>query len=150
MGVEGWILCEREFRKRSIEPHSPSSFLSLTLSLSLPSFYSLSLSLPPSLPLPSQGIGRRLIAKVADFGLSRKLLLSPELQERVVDNPTWLAPEILSCKPYTEKVDVYSFAVILWEMLVRLKPYAELEFMWEIQEMVLRGEVRAVFALSFF
>jgi serine/threonine protein kinase len=86
-------------------------------------------------------MGKRLIAKVADFGLSRKLLLSPELQERVVDNPTWLAPEILSCRPYTEKVDVYSFAIILWEMLVRVKPYAELEFMWEIQEMVLRGEV---------
>ena len=41
---------------------------------------------------------------MADFGLSRKLLLSPDLQERVVDNPTWLAPEILESKPYTEKV----------------------------------------------
>ena len=31
------------------------------------------------------------------------------------------------------QVDVYSFAVILWEMLVRTKPYEEFEFMWEIQ-----------------
>ena len=37
----------------------------------------------------------RIIAKVADFGLSRKLLLSDNLKERVVDNPTWLAPEII-------------------------------------------------------
>ena len=32
---------------------------------------------------------------------------------------------------------MYSFAVILWEMLVRIKPYEEFEFMWEIQVFVL-------------
>jgi serine/threonine protein kinase len=84
--------------------------------------------------------GERLVAKVADFGLSRKLLLSPELQSRVVDNPTWLAPEIIRGEPYTGKADVYSFGIILWEMLCRQRPYAEVEFMWEIQEAVLAGE----------
>eukprot|EP01114_Cavostelium_apophysatum_P006715 TRINITY_DN1814_c0_g1_i4.p1 TRINITY_DN1814_c0_g1~~TRINITY_DN1814_c0_g1_i4.p1 ORF type:complete len:1627 (-),score=534.96 TRINITY_DN1814_c0_g1_i4:46-4926(-) len=33
------------------------------------------------------------------------------------------APELLTFKPYDEKVDVYSFAILLWEMFVRENPF---------------------------
>jgi hypothetical protein len=50
-----------------------------------------------------------VVAKVADFGLSSRLFIS-ELKERskgrAVELPTWLAPEVLSELPYTEKSDV--------------------------------------------
>ena len=81
----------------------------------------------------------RFVAKVADFGLSRKLLLSTTLNERVVDNPTWLAPEIIKHEKYTEKADCYSFAIIMWEMLTSRKPYSDEMFFWEIQEQVVEG-----------
>ena len=54
-------------------------------------------------------------AKIADFGLSTQLTSSAS--GRHVWNPTWLAPEILQGKEYNEKCDVYSFAIILWELL---------------------------------
>ena len=34
-----------------------------------------------------------------------------------------MAPEVALDKPYNQAVDVYSFSMILWEMLHRKKPY---------------------------
>ena len=41
---------------------------------------------------------------------------------------TWryMAPEVAKGQPYNLKCDVYSFALVLWEMLVGQKPYATL------------------------
>jgi serine/threonine protein kinase len=33
-----------------------------------------------------------------------------------VDNPTWMAPEVLLDKDYGPKADVYSLGIILWEL----------------------------------
>ena len=33
-----------------------------------------------------------------------------------------MAPELLEGKRYTNKVDVYSFGMCIWETVVRLKP----------------------------
>jgi len=52
-------------------------------------------------------------AKIADFGLSRGLVWTQSYSDKVVDNPVWLAPEVIQKKPYSEKVDVYAFGVIL-------------------------------------
>eukprot|EP01124_Arcella_intermedia_P008013 TRINITY_DN14986_c0_g1_i3.p1 TRINITY_DN14986_c0_g1~~TRINITY_DN14986_c0_g1_i3.p1 ORF type:complete len:2207 (-),score=444.99 TRINITY_DN14986_c0_g1_i3:313-5973(-) len=55
--------------------------------------------------------------KIADFGTST--FVSRPLKDRKVDNPSWLAPEILEGKLYNEKVDNYGFGVICWELLTR-------------------------------
>ena len=34
----------------------------------------------------------------------------------------WMAPEVLSNDKYSETADVFSFGVILWELLVRECP----------------------------
>lgn len=34
-----------------------------------------------------------------------------------------MAPEVLSHQRYTEKADVYGFAVVVWECLARELPY---------------------------
>jgi Protein tyrosine and serine/threonine kinase/C-terminal of Roc, COR, domain len=81
-----------------------------------------------------------LVAKVADFGLSRNTLLSSSLKAKVVDNPTWLAPEIMGKKPYTHKSDVYSFGVILYELLTRLSFFHDVEWDWKIEEKVTTGQ----------
>lgn len=53
------------------------------------------------------------------------------LGEEAVDNPRWLAPEILdpSCvdaglPPIHKAADVYSFGIILWEVLTMSPPWA--------------------------
>ena len=35
----------------------------------------------------------------------------------------WMAPEVLTNDKYSESVDMYSFGVILWELLTRRCPY---------------------------
>lgn len=41
--------------------------------------------------------------------------------------PAYLAPEIYQKKAYDEKIDVFSFGTILWEIFARQVPYEGLE-----------------------
>lgn len=40
----------------------------------------------------------------------------------------YMAPEVIRCEPYNEKCDVYSFGVILNELLTGNYPYIETEY----------------------
>ena len=35
-----------------------------------------------------------------------------------------MAPEVLQNQPYSEKADVYSYGIVLWEILAREPPFA--------------------------
>ena len=39
----------------------------------------------------------------------------------------WMAPEVIRHEPYSSKADVYSFAVILWQLLTHDEPFVDLE-----------------------
>jgi hypothetical protein len=52
-----------------------------------------------------------LIAKVADLGLAEVLPKTSKIQG--VDNPIWAAAEIIQGSICTEKVDVWSFAIMV-------------------------------------
>lgn len=60
-------------------------------------------------------------AKIADFGLScfydNKRILSQ------CGSPLWVSPEILKGLRYNEKCDVYSFGIILWEIMAWSEPF---------------------------
>lgn len=60
--------------------------------------------------------------KIADFGIACEETLCDLL---VQDEGTyrWMAPEMLKRKAYNRKVDVYSFGLILWEMVSGRLPY---------------------------
>jgi serine/threonine protein kinase len=70
----------------------------------------------------------RIVAKVADVGITRALAFS-DMHGAVVENPIWLAPEVMLRKGYTEKVDVYSYGVMLWELLTRQGFFEEIPYM---------------------
>uniref|UniRef100_A0A8C8RIG2 LIM domain kinase 1 n=1 Tax=Pelusios castaneus TaxID=367368 RepID=A0A8C8RIG2_9SAUR len=71
---------------------------------------------------------------VADFGLARlmvdeknqvdqlKNLKKPDRKKRytVVGNPYWMAPEMINGRSYDEKVDVFSFGIVLCEIIGRV------------------------------
>eukprot|EP00163_Fabomonas_tropica_P028049 TRINITY_DN560_c0_g1_i1.p1 TRINITY_DN560_c0_g1~~TRINITY_DN560_c0_g1_i1.p1 ORF type:complete len:468 (+),score=123.97 TRINITY_DN560_c0_g1_i1:258-1661(+) len=63
------------------------------------------------------------IAKVCDFGLSRQQAADNNTMTRGVGTPHWVAPEILRSGKYSEKVDVYSYGVLLWELYTCKIPY---------------------------
>jgi len=82
----------------------------------------------------------KLVCKIADFGLSRGLVWTSSLEGKVVDNPVWLAPEILRQEKYTEKVDVYAYGIICWEIISGKHPFEQYQFVSDITERVLAGD----------
>ena len=55
-------------------------------------------------------------AKIADFGISRTVTSEMTMTRRA-GTTRWTAPEVLDGGNYTEKADVYSFSIVLWELL---------------------------------
>ncbi|TYK03642.1 PB1 domain-containing protein/Pkinase_Tyr domain-containing protein [Cucumis melo var. makuwa] len=71
----------------------------------------------------------RPICKVGDLGLSkvkRQTLISGGVRGTL----PWMAPELLngSSNMVSEKVDVFSFGIVLWELLTGEEPYANLHY----------------------
>lgn len=79
--------------------------------------------------------------KVADFGLAT--VKSRTFAKTMCGTTGWVAPEVLAEQGYTEKADVYSFAIILWELLTRQIPYAGKNTM-QVVRSVDRGERLAI------
>ena len=65
-------------------------------------------------------------ACVADFGLSGKMKEQGFLIGGA-GTPNYTAPEILSRIHYGPKVDVYSYAIVLWEMLLKRVPFNDFQ-----------------------
>nr|XP_002130358.4 LIM domain kinase 1-like [Ciona intestinalis] len=64
-------------------------------------------------------------AVVADFGLARVLPKSTSLGRRkrytVVGTPYWMAPEMVFSTYYDERVDVFSYSIVLCEVIGRVE-----------------------------
>lgn len=60
--------------------------------------------------------------KITDFGVAR-ILENDCLMTGTTGTLHWMAPEVLSNKPYSLMADVYSFGIVLWEICARDVPY---------------------------
>ena len=67
--------------------------------------------------------------KIADFDLSRikqTTLYKNDPSSSLIGTPSWMAPELIQGFQYDEKVDVYSFAIVLFELLSGEIPFSSL------------------------
>jgi len=60
--------------------------------------------------------------KVCDFGLST-VTENATRQMTACGTPCWTAPEILRNQQYSEKADIFSFGVVMWECATRMDPF---------------------------
>ncbi|KAK3741813.1 hypothetical protein QZH41_010450, partial [Actinostola sp. cb2023] len=74
---------------------------------------------PPNLLLTKCGTA----IKICDFGTAcdqRTYMTNNK------GSAAWMAPEVFEGTNYTEKCDVYSFGIILWEMITRRRPFEDM------------------------
>jgi len=84
-----------------------------------------------------------IVCKLTDFGES--LTVATKASGRAnVANPAWCAPEVMRGLPYTEKADIFSMGILLWELASRQLPYSEFEvsksrFVSQFEDAILDG-----------
>ncbi|KAK9173602.1 Serine-threonine/tyrosine-protein kinase [Cryptosporidium meleagridis] len=69
------------------------------------------------------------IAKLGDFGLCQQLFSDKSFingSGNLVGTYQWMAPEVLTSQIYNEYIDVYSFGMIMYEVLSNKTPFFEL------------------------
>ncbi|XP_024980887.1 serine/threonine-protein kinase HT1-like [Cynara cardunculus var. scolymus] len=70
-------------------------------------------------------LGEDMCVKVADFGISC-LESQCGSAKGFTGTYRWMAPEMIEELKHTKKIDVYSFAVVLWELLTALTPFDDM------------------------
>jgi mitogen-activated protein kinase kinase kinase 11 len=63
--------------------------------------------------------------KLTDFGVAADL---NNLEDRCPETGTyrWMSPEVIRHEAYTQTADVYSYGIILWQLLTREDPFADM------------------------
>ncbi|KAN0006725.1 hypothetical protein ACTFIU_004916 [Dictyostelium citrinum] len=78
-------------------------------------------------------------AKISDFGTSKETNEFSNKNTNSVGTPIYMSNEILEKKTYDNSTDVYSFAVLFYEMMIEEVPFSEVEDKWEIPSKVISG-----------
>ncbi|XP_077459014.1 mitogen-activated protein kinase kinase kinase 12 [Stigmatopora argus] len=66
------------------------------------------------------------LVKISDFGTSKELI-DKSTKMSFAGTVAWMAPEVIRNEPVSEKVDIWSFGVVLWEMLTGEIPYKDVD-----------------------
>ncbi|XP_038900892.1 serine/threonine-protein kinase EDR1-like isoform X2 [Benincasa hispida] len=68
-------------------------------------------------------VNKHWTVKICDFGLSRILTDTPARGSPSAGTPEWMAPELFRNEPFTEKCDIFSLGVIMWELCTLNRPW---------------------------
>ncbi|URD76507.1 STYKc [Musa troglodytarum] len=68
-------------------------------------------------------VDKHWTVKICDFGLSRVMTDGPMRDNSSAGTPEWMAPELIRNEPFTEKCDIFSLGVIMWELCTLNRPW---------------------------
>jgi len=90
-------------------------------------------------------VSSQKICKIGDFGMARNMKSHGGVYERHSRNTKipvrWMAPEVLLSNMFTSKSDVFSFGVLMWEIVtLGSTPYKHLKTEQVVQEVARNGQ----------
>lgn len=88
---------------------------------------------PPNLLLVDSG----RVLKICDFGT---VTVKATLMTDNKGSAAWMAPEVFEGQIYNEKCDVFSWSIILWEILAREQPFKNIGSAYGIMWSVHKGK----------
>ena len=74
-------------------------------------------------------------AKIADFGVSTKLISTYGCTNSVIGTPFWMSPEIISNHNYTSKTDIWSLGITAIEFAEKEPPYSN-KYPWMVMQII--------------
>ena len=86
---------------------------------------------------PGQDHDQPLVVKICDMGLAKTNRMLSTSNE--VGTAHWAAPEALRHEPYTCAADVWSFGVILYELVTLRTPYGDMPTLQVAHEVAYNG-----------
>jgi len=84
-------------------------------------------------------VDENMRVKICDFGLST---VKPQRHQMLKDQttakgtPLFMAPEVMMFREFNESSDVYSFGIVLWEILTRQEPFSQFRALDEFRTAV--------------
>ncbi|KAI3457132.1 hypothetical protein Pfo_013795 [Paulownia fortunei] len=68
-------------------------------------------------------VNKHWTVKICDFGLSRIMTDGPMKDSSSAGTPEWMAPELIRSETFSEKCDIFSLGVIMWELYTLNRPW---------------------------
>ncbi|KAJ8505974.1 hypothetical protein OPV22_006860 [Ensete ventricosum] len=68
-------------------------------------------------------VDKHWTVKICDFGLSQVMIDGALRDNSSAGTPEWMAPELIRNEPFTEKCDIFSLGVIIWELCTLNRPW---------------------------
>src|SRR5437660_7606520 len=79
-------------------------------------------------------------SRIGDLGLCQQLVDKKDNPDKIFGVIPYIAPEVLSKKPYMKESDIYSFGMIMWELTTGKKPFHDRSHNHCLITDILKGE----------
>jgi hypothetical protein len=94
-------------------------------------------------------VGDVVLIKLGDFGISKLLSATNQARTAMMGTPGYMAPEVITAgegardktSAYTTAADMYSFGMILYELMTLQAPYSDVESEAEKNKLILSGQL---------
>eukprot|EP01126_Amoeba_proteus_P007739 TRINITY_DN12785_c0_g1_i1.p1 TRINITY_DN12785_c0_g1~~TRINITY_DN12785_c0_g1_i1.p1 ORF type:complete len:610 (-),score=82.06 TRINITY_DN12785_c0_g1_i1:45-1874(-) len=81
------------------------------------------------------------LIKIADFGMS-KMIQNYCKTMTTIGTPHYMAPEVISKGRFSEKSDVYSYGIVIWETYVCKRAYEDMDNAFQVMRKVVSEHLR--------
>eukprot|EP01017_Pseudomicrothorax_dubius_P038165 TRINITY_DN5680_c0_g1_i2.p1 TRINITY_DN5680_c0_g1~~TRINITY_DN5680_c0_g1_i2.p1 ORF type:complete len:382 (-),score=44.71 TRINITY_DN5680_c0_g1_i2:109-1254(-) len=82
---------------------------------------------------------QRARLKISDFGISKVLIKNSDIFHGEMRKNYWMAPEFIENQPMGVKADVYSFGILLWEIVCRKVPFERFQSPFAMMHHIIEG-----------